>query len=938
MHTSVPCHDDRLRRVPFQYLADLIYHALQFGATAWGLRLSCCLTFNGYNTPCLPHSLSAIAIQAMLSRKPSTFNQLHQYTAPSPVDYPLGSDSVVTLPRNYVQVYQKLINGGSQYRNSRTGNRTTRTQIDHDVFEGLPVRHWRKRPISVNAAPEKENIDNADLHNLAWKELPMPRDSHLLSPMSQDLLRAARMPQAKKPTTPLLEDDKEPGEDEDADGEIDTGFVAKRWAVLPKELEAPEPEFLAKRRKGLPSVHSGSLGATSNTSQMRKTKIRKIDTEGNNSVWEVLVPEGQTVEGEVVEEETSPTQAPAPGTVVEGVGVVNAEGVVIAGDQGVPAINKRRPPPPKRKAKGPGRGRKKKVAFVGADGAPTAIGPNGNLDGTLKTEDADSIRAGHGAQVGDTEIGDNSLLKEGDQEGEEGSEEGSEDDEGEEGDREEGELSPSPSASRSPIKHETPAVVEPVTQPPPSFQNNLLPQAEMPLPAVTEYPPHHLNEPVGGSSDEPGSNVSSTIRDETVDDMLDEPMEEMLDEPMHELSDEPLNPSELDTTHLMTTLDIPHAMFEMSAKMETELSTEVPLTTRGGDIAQAPVTTEDPTTETMAESMIEAETGPTTESPMEPPANTSAEPTAVHSMEPAMALTAEPLVGTKEESIAEMQVEAPFEVTQVTKIEPTEDLAHYSEPAAEATIEPTVESSTDSNAEEEPREIAMTMPTLEPVSEPQVLSPAIASPGASIEPAVEPVAEPVAEPLPEIHPDSTPQVEHEPMVEQVNKSVPEPVPERRFSYTRPTSSPNAPTPSPPTPIETTFPGLQAPQAPYLSPKAPTMSPPTPIDRGMSSSPDLPLSSQFQLPPHIDAAHEANQALGPTIQQIPNDLRISVEAAPQVEPKLNAQIPVEHDPLEGMAEPKVVAGSPDQIGPADQSVHFEDGEEDLLGSLERSLGS
>ncbi|KAK0510079.1 hypothetical protein JMJ35_007473 [Cladonia borealis] len=766
----------------------------------------------------------------------------------------------------------------------------------------------------------------------------MPRDSHLLSPMSQDLLRAARMPQAKKPTTPLLEDDKEPGEDEDADGEIDTGFVAKRWAVLPKELEGPEPEFLAKRRKGLPSVHSGSLGSTSNIGQMRKTKIRKIDTEGNNSVWEVLVPEGQTVEGEVVEEETSPTQAPAPGTVVEGVGVVNAEGVVIAGDQGVPAINKRRPPPPKRKAKGPGRGRKKKVAFVGADGAPTAIRPSGNLDGSLKSENADIIRAGHGAQVGDIEMGDDSLLKEGDQEGEEGSEEGSEDDEGEDGDREEGELSPSPSASRSPIKHETPAVVEPITHPPPSFQNNTLPHAEAPLPALIEILPSHLNEAVSGSSDEPGSNASHNIRDETVDDMLDEPMEEMLDEPTHERSDKPLNPSELDNTPLITTLDIPHAIYEISSKMETEPSLEVLLVTRGGDVAEATAFAEGPISETMAESMVGAENGPTTESLMEPLASMSAEPTAVHSMEPAMTPTAESLVETKEESIAETQVEVPLEVTQDTKIEPVEDPAHDPKPAEEATLQPIVESSTNSNAEEEPREAVMMMPILEPISEPPVLSPAIASPGPSTEPTVEPVAEPIAESLPEIRPDSTPQVEPEPTVEQVNKTLPEPVVERRFSYTRPTSSPKAPTPSPPTPIETTFPGLQAPQAPYLSPKAPTMSPPTPIERGLSSSPDLPLSSQFQLPPQIDIAHEANQALAPDLQNITSDLHIAVEAAPQVDPKMNAQIPVEHDPLEGMAEPEVVAESSGHNGPANQPVHFEDGEEDLLGSLERSLGS
>ena len=58
----------------------------------------------------------------------------------------------------------------------------------------------------------------------------------------------------------------------------------------------------------------------------------------------------------------------------------------------------------------------------------------------------------------------------------------------------------------------------------------------------------------------------------------------------------------------------------------------------------------------------------------------------------------------------------------------------------------------------------------------------------------------------------------------------------------------------------------------------------------------------------------------------------------MEPKSIAQVPAEHYPLEGIAEPKVVAGFSDQKGPANESVHFEDGEEDLLGSLERSLGN
>ena len=169
----------------------------------------------------------------------------------------------------------------------------------------------------------------------------------------------------------------------------------------------------------------------------------------------------------------------------------------------------------------------------------------------------------------------------------------------------------------------------------------------------------------------------------------------------------------------------------------------------------------------------------------------------------------------------------------------------------------------------------------------------------------------------------------EPWARSATESVPEAVsPERRFSYTRVTTSPQAPTPSPPTPIESSF-GLKA---PYLSPKAPTMSPPTPIERTISSSPDIPLADQhFRLPPQIDAAEEADQAPAPDMPRIPVADRMSVEAAPDGNDRLNAQIPMEHNPLDGMAEPRVVEGS------EGSTQHFTDGEEDLLGSLERSLG-
>lgn len=277
----------------------------------------------------------------------------------------------------------------------------------------------------------------------------MPRDSNLLSPMSQALLRAARSGEITKkaPPQPVLDDDKEIGEDEEPTGDVDSGFMAKRWAAVPRHLEGPEPEFLAKRRKGLPSAYTGPPGQAYSATPMRKTKVKRVDADGNTTVLEVLVPEGQTVEGEVVEENANVTQAPAPGTVVEGVGVANAEGVIVAGDQILPTPPRRRPPPPKRKAKGIGRGRKKKVAFApGPEGQTPAgldVAPN------LVSDGVDGLPAGHaeaGMADGDVDATYDNTLQHG-----EGSSEDS--DEGEEGDREDGELSPSPPSSKSPPKH-----------------------------------------------------------------------------------------------------------------------------------------------------------------------------------------------------------------------------------------------------------------------------------------------------------------------------------------------------------------------------------------------------------------------------------------------------------------------------------------------------
>ena len=298
-------------------------------------------------------------------------------------------------------------------------------------MDGLPVRQWRKQPTIANVAPQKEAQVDSSEKDTIWRELPMPKGSELYPPWSQALLRAARAGRIVKPPPKPIEDDKEGGEDEDAEGELDTGFLATKWSHISREAEQPEPEFLAKRRKGLPTLYGGT-GSPAAIATLRKTKVRKTGNDGNTVVLDVLVPEGVIIEGEVAEGEDVTTQTTAPGTFVEGIGVANADGVVVAGDQVVPTPQRRRPPPPKRKPKGPGRGRKKKVVLEnGPDGTATAVDAHSNEAGAAGSGSGMSGVPGEATREASGDVG--------------GGDEGSEDDEdeGEEGDdmdREEGEL------------------------------------------------------------------------------------------------------------------------------------------------------------------------------------------------------------------------------------------------------------------------------------------------------------------------------------------------------------------------------------------------------------------------------------------------------------------------------------------------------------------
>lgn len=261
----------------------------------------------------------------------------------------------------------------------------------------------------------------------------MPRDSHMLSETTQALLREARRPRLAKRKDPL--EDEKGDDDEEGEKEIQTGFLAKKWSQVPAHLEEPEREYLAKRRKGLPSLHAAlALQAAANipvTAATRKAKVMKSDGHGNTTIYEVLVPEGQVVEGEIkadAEISDATLERAAPGTVIEGVGVANQEGIIVANDllQSQPIPRRRNMPPKRIKKGGPGRGRKK-VMFT-AEGQTASSTPGG-----ISAPAAPAVSGAVAVDAMDVD----SVPKE----GEDGGDDEGEEEEDEDEDREDGELS-----------------------------------------------------------------------------------------------------------------------------------------------------------------------------------------------------------------------------------------------------------------------------------------------------------------------------------------------------------------------------------------------------------------------------------------------------------------------------------------------------------------
>ncbi|KAK8102868.1 hypothetical protein PG984_016014 [Apiospora sp. TS-2023a] len=313
------------------------------------------------------------------------------------------------------------------FRTNTTTRRGARgAYVEHDDFEGLPVRQWRQEWISVAPPPPAETTQKSDIWDV---ELPhgMPKDSHLLPQHTQELLRAARSGRLYKRPAPVEEEDADadaaPEKAEKKEEDQSTkGFMVKAWKQIPRNSEGSTVSHLAKRRKNTVTLSSSLPAGLTSGPTVTKATVRRVDAAGNPYTQEVTLAEGQPIDGEII----STTVVPAPNT------NVNPDGTA------APTPVKRRPPPPKRKPKGPGRGRKKKLPLPastrpepsGVPGAVPADGPKPETAGadTVKKEGANDEHNEHKNQ--DTEMGEADDDDDGSDDGEEG-EDGGDDEEGE---------------------------------------------------------------------------------------------------------------------------------------------------------------------------------------------------------------------------------------------------------------------------------------------------------------------------------------------------------------------------------------------------------------------------------------------------------------------------------------------------------------------------
>ncbi|EPS36804.1 hypothetical protein H072_9612 [Dactylellina haptotyla CBS 200.50] len=451
------------------------------------------------------------------------------------------------------------------YRPTGQSRRTVRSQqqFDHDVFEGLPIRRWDKQWMWF----AKKNIPPPPP-----PELPLPKETHLLTPMSQTLLKAAR-------NGTLGQQPKE-GEELEAEKKrlmpaSTRLFKTNKWAVIPRENEPAEPEY---------------LGRPPDTFSRHSRLVKK------------------TVNGKVmiVEEELEDV---FPDPLLAGVA---ADGTTASPAHPV----KRRPPPPKRK---PGRGRKpgfKKMVTFSEDGRAL---PTGEAHATP------SGTVGSGADNGDGEGDGEDDVEMGD------AEDGTPDDqdnEGEDGEGEpEAEVQPTPPVEKTATPEVTGAIkkegtVEPmdIASPPPTTSAAAVPTVAPIAEAIVEKlkSPTPVPEPI------------------VVDQIVEDPkLEEPAPEPVVE--EAPAPPKEPSPVPAPAPVEVSEPPAPVVEVVETEVPAPEPVVSEpitsepiiSEPIISEPIVSEPIVSEPPAPEPAPSEPAPTVKSPTPQPAPPVAAPVPV---------------------------------------------------------------------------------------------------------------------------------------------------------------------------------------------------------------------------------------------------------------------------------------------------------------------
>ena len=319
--------------------------------------------------------------------------------------------------------------------------------IDHDPTEGLPVKKWARTEVTVKQVERDDEDDSkagaANDNNTIWRELPLPKDFHLLPPHSQvsndlptlckfpipniptqELLRRARQinknptisvfnPKTGLYTRPLepssgnkLATATSPAADPDIemnDDDLDNAkptadedrtFLVRRWAPLPAAIadRKAEPKFLADRRPGLPPLYGQGANMTV---AYNAQQYGAATTQTNGEMAGLDLGDGNGLGSAI-------TSAAPP----------------------EPQRKRPPPPPPKRKKKGPF-GRRKKVHTEAPTSAPAVSAPmatDGGFEAVMaaqapKLEDGTAEPTQDGEHK-DDEDDDGSGSDEGSEEGE----------------------------------------------------------------------------------------------------------------------------------------------------------------------------------------------------------------------------------------------------------------------------------------------------------------------------------------------------------------------------------------------------------------------------------------------------------------------------------------------------------------------------------------